>query len=467
MTSNRSCFRTLQEPRKLLIKNAKTIICSKGSINAKSILVSGRRIAAIGEKSKIRQDHGSWEIELDASNCLVMPGFVNNHSHIAMSLLRGMAEDLPLFNWLRDKIWPIEAKLKPWQIEIGAALGAVEALLAGTTTVNTNYIYDRIGSEASALKAVGMRAAISHGIFDWTREKGLRATEDLCTHFHGADEGRIRVATSPHSAYTCSPDLLKNIETLRRKLNEKNGKKYPILNTLHVAESSTEAEEIKSKYAVDAKRGVANYLYSLGVLNQDTICAHSIHLTEDDYLAFRNSHASIASCPISNLKVGVGVADLPRAISEGITVSLGTDGPASNNTLDMFETTKMASLLAKGLKGDTTQLGSEESFLLATFGGAKSLHQENDIGGIFEGAKADLVLMDLSNISALPFYNPFNYITYSARSRDVRDVLVDGRILVRNGKVQTINLENLRERISLATTEIASDFCQKIDTFGA
>ena len=457
MTSNQSCFRALDKPRKILIENARIILGSKGTIQEKSILISDRKIVAIGDKTAIEQAQGSWELDLDASNCLVMPGFVNNHSHIAMALLRGMAEDLPLFNWLRDKVWPIEAKLKPWQIEIGAALGATEALLSGTTTVNSNYIYDSAGSEASALKAIGMRGVISHGIFDWTREKGLKATEDLAAHFHGKDEGRIRIATSPHAPYSCSPELLKSIEALRRKLNEKYGKDYPILNTLHVAESNAEAEEIKSRYNVDAKRGVVSYLYSLGVLNSDTICAHSIHLTEDDYLAFRESRASIASCPISNLKVGVGVADLPRAISEGIVVSLGTDGPASNNTVDMFETTKMASLLAKGLKGDTTQLSSKESFLLATAGGAKSLHQEAQVGSIFEGARADIVLLDLSSISAMPFYDAFNYIAYSARSRDVRDVLVDGRILVRDGAIQTVNLQILKENISSAVSEIASD----------
>jgi 5-methylthioadenosine/S-adenosylhomocysteine deaminase len=456
MTSNQLCFRSLDRPRRILVENARVLITSRKAITGKSILVSDRRISAIAEKSEIRRKHGSWDLELDATNCLVMPGFINNHSHIAMTLLRGVAEDLPLFDWLRDKIWPIEAKLKPWQIEIGAALGAVEALLGGTTTVNTNYIYDPEGSEVSALKAIGMRGVVSHGIFDWTAEKGLKATEDLCANFHGADSGRIRIATSPHSAYSCSPDLLREIEALRKKLNQKYGKKYRVLSTVHVAESKAEAGEIKSKYHVSTRNGVASYLYSLGFLNRDTVCAHCVHLEDRDYVAFRKTNASIASCPISNLKVGVGVADLSRAISQGITVSLGTDGPASNNTLDMFETMKMASLLAKGLRGDTTQLGSRESFMLATYGGAKALHQEMEIGSLSQGARADFVLMDLTNVSAIPFYDPFNYIVYSARSRDVRDVIVDGRIIVRSREVQTIDLENLRKKVASATHEIFS-----------
>jgi 5-methylthioadenosine/S-adenosylhomocysteine deaminase len=457
MTTKQSIFRNLEKPRNILIENTRMMIAPHKVIKGKSMFLSNRKILAIGEKSEIRQNFGSWELRLDASNCLAIPGFVNNHTHIAMALLRGVAEDLPLFNWLRDKIWPIEARLTPQQIEIGATLGAVEALLSGTTTVNTNYIYNRDGSEASALNTIGMRAFVSHGIFDWTAEMGLRATMDLCSTFHGVDDGRIRVVTSPHSPYSCSPNLLKEIEVLRKRLNEKYGKKYPVLSTVHVAESEAEATEIRSRYGVNTVKGVADYLDSLEVLNEETVCAHCVHLTKEDYSAFRKTRASIASCPISNLKVGAGVADLPKAISEGITVSLGTDGPASNNALDMFETMKMASLLAKGLKGDTTRLGAKECFQIATDGGARSLHMEGEIGSLVKGARADLVLVDLSNISALPFYDPFNYLVYAARSKDVRDVLVDGRIVVRDGEIQTVSLENLREAVTSAIQDIAVD----------
>lgn len=446
----------MEKPRDVLVENARTAITPDGPVENASILISDRKIVVIGDKSEIRKKYGKSDLVIDASNSLVMPGFVNNHSHIAMALLRGLAEDLPLFNWLRDKVWPIEAKLKPWQIEVGAILGATESLLCGTTTINTNYIYAAEASEASALESIGMRGLISHGIFDWTEEKSLRLTEDLVAHYHGNDDGRIRIATSPHSAYSCSPELLKKIHFLKEKLNQKYGRKYSVLCTIHAAESSAEAEQIKHKYGVDAKRGVIKYLESIGFLDSDTICAHSIHLTQEDYKAYSATRASIASCPISNLKVGVGVADLPRAISEGITVSLGTDGPASNNTLDMFETTKIASLLAKGLKGDTTQLTSRQSFLLATEGGARSIRQEGEIGRLAVGSKADVILVDLSNISALPFYDPYNYLVFAAQFGDVTDVLVDGRIIVRNHAIQTVNLEKLRERVSSAVSEIST-----------
>jgi 5-methylthioadenosine/S-adenosylhomocysteine deaminase len=455
LTSNLSCFRRLEKSRDILIQNAKFVLTPKGPLEKTSIYISDRKIAAIGEKSEIKRKYGNAEKIIDATNSLVIPGLINNHSHVAMALLRGLAEDLPLFNWLRDKVWPIEAQLKPWQIEVGAILGATEALLSGTTTINTNYIYDPKASEASAIERTGMRGLVSHGIFDWTEEKSVKLTKDLVANFHGKDHGRIRIAISPHSAYSCSPGLLKRIRALKDEMNAKYGRKYSVLSTVHAAESLAEAGEIKTKYGVDAKRGIIKYLESIGFLDSETIIAHSIHLTDDDYGAYSSTKASFASCPISNLKVGVGVADLPRAITNGITVSLGTDGPASNNTLDMFETMKMASLLAKGLKGDTTQLTSKQTVALATQGGAKSLRQEGEIGKIAVGFRADISLLDLSRITALPFYDPYSYLAFAARSGDVSDVLVDGRILVRNRQIQSVDLKKLRERVLAAVSEIS------------
>ncbi len=440
------------------MEDAAVVLTDKGPVKDCSILISEEgRIRAIASKSSIREEYGSvWEETIDAKECIMMPGMINNHSHIAMTLLRGLAEDLPILNWLRDKIWPLEANLKPWQIEVGGIVGAVESLLSGTTNVNSNYFYDPSGSEASALYNTGMRGTLSHGIFDWTEEKGLRLTSEFVQEWHGRDQGRLRIATGAHSAYSCSPGLLKKIEDLRGSLNEKFGEKYPILSTIHVAEARTEANEIDAKYVADAKRGIADYLLRIGVLTKDTVAAHCIHLLDDDYAAFKKAGASIASCPVSNLKVGMGIADLTRDMAEGITVSLGTDGPASNNTLDMFETTKMASLLQKGIKGEATLLSSKLVFELATIGGAKSLHQENEIGSLAIGKRADIVIVDLSRISAVPFYDPYNHLAYSARGGDVKHVLVDGRIVVRDGKIRTVDLEKMKEMVSRAVYEVAS-----------
>ncbi|MHB1909496.1 MAG: amidohydrolase family protein [Nitrososphaerales archaeon] len=453
MSEDQFCVLPLPKRQVLLIKNAKAILAEQAS-PADGIAIIDGVIQCIANTADLRRQFGKFDEEIDATNCLVVPGFVNNHSHVAMSLLRGLAEDLPLLDWLKNRIWPLEAKLKPWHIEVGALLGSAEALLSGTTTITSIYFYDPSGSEASAALATGIRGVFAHGVFDWTEEKALAATRAYVEHFHGKDSGRIRIATSPHAPYSCSPKLLKTIEDLRQNLNLQFGKTYPVLNTIHVAEARTEPKDIEKKYGVDVSKGVVYYLHSLGVIGPETIAAHCIHLTEHDYVALQKSQTTIASCPVSNLKVGMGVANLQKALSHNILVSLGTDGPASNNTLDMFETCKVASLLAKGLSGDTTALSSRESFSLGTINGARSLHQNNEIGSLREGKRADIVILDLSSANAIPYFDPYNYLVYSAKSSDVRDVIVDGRILVRNRALLTVDLEKLASKVSQAVSEI-------------
>jgi 5-methylthioadenosine/S-adenosylhomocysteine deaminase len=434
----------LPPPSSILIRDGRYVLTDKGPISNKSIYVNDRKILDIGDTKSLLRRHGVPDLTVDASTCIVMPGLVNNHSHIAMSLLRGYAEDLPLLEWLHRKIWPAEAKLSPEDIHLGALVGCAESLLSGTTTITTIYFYDHKGSEAHAIAETGIRGLVAHGIFDRTRKEGLAKTELLARDWHGHDSGRVRVATSPHAPYSCSPELLKEIESLRTHLNERYGSEYRVLNTLHVSEARNEVEEIEKRYRVDAKSGVAKYLDSLGVLNEETICAHSIHFSSGDYESMVRTKASIASCPVSNLKVGMGIADLPRAISSGLTVSLGTDGPASNNSLDMFETIKMASLLPKGTRGDTTLMDARTTFQLATIGGAKSMHVDQDAGSLATGKKADIVIVDLSAINSEPVYDPYSHLVYAAKASEVKDVIVDGRLLVQNRKLIHLNVERLK-----------------------
>lgn len=442
----------LPPPTSILINDAKFVLTEKGTLTNKSVYVRERSIADIGDSKELLRKYGPPERTLDASSCLVMPGLVNNHSHIAMTLLRGFAEDLPLLNWLQDKVWAAEAKLTPEDIYIGALIGCVESLLSGTTSLTSSYFYDESGSEAQAVAESGLRGLLAHGVFDWTRRDAFERTEGLVKRWHGYDDGRVRAATSPHAPYSCSPDFLKELEYFRSEFNEKHGQDYRIMNTLHVSEARTEIEEIQRKYNVDASHGVANYLDSLGVLNSETICAHSIHLTDEDFASMKKTGASIASCPISNLKVGMGIADIPKAIATGVTVSLGTDGPASNNSLDMFETMKMASLLQKGVHGNTTLMKAQDTFEIATLGGARSMHQEKDIGTLSKGKKADIAIIDLSGIHSSPLYEPYSHLVFSARSSDVRDVIVDGRLLVKNRENLHIDLESLK-RLAMKAIE--------------
>ena len=440
----------LPEPSSILIRDARFVLVDGGYLSNKSVFVSDRKIVGVGDTEELIRKNGTPEETIDASKCVVAPGLINNHSHIAMSLLRGFAEDLPLLNWLRDKIWPAEAKLKPEDIHIGALIGCVESLLAGTTSITSVYFYHQNGSEAQAVSESGLRGVLAHGVFDWTGKEALEKTREFVTHWHGHDYGRVRIATSPHAPYSCSPALLKEVEELREELNQKHGNDFRILNTLHVSEARNETQEIEERYKVSAKSGVADYLDKLGVLNSDTICAHSIHLTEEDLLSMKKTGSSIASCPVSNLKVGMGIANIPRALENGVAVSLGTDGPASNNSLDMFETMKMASLLPKGVYGNTTLMPASKTFEIASLGGAKSLHLEHEIGSIAKDKKADLMLVDLSRVHSTPLYDPYNHLVFSAKSSDVRDVIVDGRLLVKERRVLHIDIAGLKDAASRA-----------------
>ncbi|MCL4519771.1 MAG: amidohydrolase [Thaumarchaeota archaeon] len=449
-----SLVRKLPEPTSILIRNARFVLTNDGYVSSKSIFIQDRKIVDIGESEELVRKYGTPQDIIEADSCIVAPGLVNNHSHIAMSLLRGFAEDLPLLSWLRDKIWPAEAKLQPQDIYLGALIGCIESLLAGTTTITSIYFYSEHGSEAHAVSESGLRGVLAHGVFDWTAKEALSKTEEFVKHWHGHDEGRVRIATSPHAPYSCSPDLLKEIEDLRVSLNQRYGNEHRVLNTLHVSEARNERKEIEERYKVSVKDGVARYLDGLGVLNAETICAHSIHLTDDDFASMKRTGASIASCPVSNLKVGMGIAEIPRAISQGVTVSLGTDGAASNNSLDMFETMKMASLLQKGYFGDTTLMKSRETFELASAGGARSMHRVHEIGSIAKGKKADLMIVNISGVHSTPLYDPFNHLVYSAKSSDVRDVIVDGRVLVRDRKVPHIDIEGLKSEASKAVERL-------------
>ena len=447
-------YNGLPEPSTILIKNPRFIITDQGAITNRSILVDNRKIRMIATESRIRHECRRPHDVIDASGCIVIPGLINTHSHIAMSLLRGYAEDLPLMEWLKGRIWPAEAKFKPKHIELGAALGAAEMLRSGTTSAVSMYFYDKSGSEAAAMYNSGLRGIATHSAFEWAKSSALKKTEDMVKAWHGADNGRIRIATSPHSPYTCGPDLLKDMEAKRSELNFKYGSEYRIINTIHVAEAATESNEIKSAYKVSTKSGIAVYLDSLGAINSETVAAHAVHLTDKDIKVFSRSRASIASCPISNLKLGAGIAKISKYISSSINVSLGTDSAASSNLLDMFEVMKMASLIQKGTVGNLTVMDARQSFESATINGAKAIGQDGSIGSIKEGKRADMVIMSLKSPSAIPIYDPYGYLSFAAKSSDVRDVMVDGRILVKGGDILTINMEKLEKGINAAKRDL-------------
>lgn len=410
------------------------IVSDKGPIFEGALAFEDDRILGVGSASDVSNRFHGFE-KIDVSNCIVMPGFVNAHTHTAMCLLRGSAEDMSLHDWLEKRIWPLESHLTPRDIETGALLGAYEALLSGTTTLNSQYFYSPEGSEAHAFAKSGIRAVVGHGFFEQTREEGLRLTSEMAKKWHGSENGRIRISVDPHSTYSTGPGAYRDAYELMLELNNQFGDKGEIFLHTHVAESPTEAEMVKSNFNVHFDGGVVNYLHNLGVLSENMVAVHTIHVSDEEIALLRKANVRVALNPVSNLKVGMGVAPYVRLKTAGIQVGLGTDGAASNNTLDMFESLKLLPLLQKGLSGNAASVPATEAFETATLGGAKALKWNDEIGLIREGYKADVVVLDISNMHSQPLYNVYSHLVYSARSSDVRHVFVDGRQLVEDGRI--------------------------------
>lgn len=422
-----------------------TVLTPRGPVRNGAIAIEGNRIEGVGRAEDIRRNFSQLE-RLDSRGCLVIPGLVNSHTHCAMTLMRGYAEGMSLMDWL-NSIWKVEAKLTPQDIELGAQLGAYEALLSGTTTLNSQYFYSDEASEVHAFVKTGIRAVVGHGFFERTRETGLKLTERMARRWHGADGGRIRISVNPHAPYSTGPDTYIEAVQLARKLNGELGDKGRVIVHTHVAEAADEVKQVEENFNVDASGGIVKYLDGLGVLSDLMVAAHVIHLSDDEVEILRAKGVAVALSPVSNLKLAMGVAPYAKFRAAGLRVGLGTDGPASNNSLDMFESAKVLSLIEKQTMGDPSAVGSQEAFYLATMGSARAIGWGEEIGALERGYRADVVILDAGGLHSVPLYDEYDHLVYSAKSSDVRDVFVDGRQLVERGKIIGLEYEGFRKRV--------------------
>jgi len=373
---------------------------------------------------------------LDGRGKAVLPGFVNCHTHAPMTLLRGVAEDVPLDVWLREYIWPVEAKMKPEHIYWGALLACLEMSLTGTTCFCDMYFHEDQVAEA-VLKA-GLRAVLAPGIMDITGPK-LGETllkEALKVHreYDGAGDGRIRVFLGPHAIYTCSPELLEQVKEEADRLEM----------GIHIHLSETEGE-VRNCLKEHGKTPVG-FLNDLGLLGPRMLAAHCIYLTDEDISLLAKRGVKVAHCPVASAKIGTGVARVPELLKAGVEVGLGTDGPASNNTLDMLETVKFACLLHKAVRKDPTILKAGEALEMATIGGARALGLSDQIGSLTPGKKADFVVIDLKRAQTTPLHDPYAAVVYSARSGAVEHVFVGGQPIVRDGQHIKLNAEEVLKK---------------------
>lgn len=422
-----------------------TVLTPRGPVRNGAIAIEGNRIEGVGRAEDIRRNFSQLE-RLDSRGCLVIPGLVNSHTHCAMTLMRGYAEGMSLMDWL-NSIWKVEAKLTPQDIELGAQLGAYEALLSGTTTLNSQYFYSDEASEVHAFVKTGIRAVVGHGFFERTRETGLKLTERMARRWHGADGGRIRISVNPHAPYSTGPDTYIEAVQLARKLNGELGDKGRVIVHTHVAEAADEVKQVEENFNVDASGGIVKYLDGLGVLSDLMVAAHVIHLSDDEVEILGAKGVAVALSPVSNLKLAMGVAPYAKFRAAGLRVGLGTDGPASNNSLDMFESAKVLSLIEKQTMGDPSAVGSQEAFYLATTGSARAIGWGEEIGALERGYRADVVILDAGGLHSVPLYDEYDHLVYSAKSSDVRDVFVDGRQLVERGKIIGLEYEGFRKSV--------------------
>jgi 5-methylthioadenosine/S-adenosylhomocysteine deaminase len=382
------------------------------------VYIEGRRIAEIGKKREA-------DVVIDGRGKLALPGFVNLHTHAAMTLFRGWADDLDLSTWLETKIWPAEAKLTPEDVYWGTKLACLEMIKSGTTTFNDMYFH--MDQAAKAVKDMGLRAFLSEGIVDLNdperAAKQLRTAEEANRRIEALKTDRITPVFGPHAIYTVSKDSLLRIRELADKRRA--------LIHLHLSETKREVDECLAQTGMRPTK----YLESLGFLGKDVIAAHGCWLDRSEIEVFARTGAKVAHCPISNMKLATGAAMPYSALkAAGVGMGLGTDGAASNNSLDMFETMKAGALLQKFAHGDPRALPATEAFGLATLGGAQALGI--DAGIVARDRLADLVLVDPRRPELTPRHDDISNWVYSAHGNVVDTVICDGVVLMENRRVK-------------------------------
>ncbi len=374
---------------------------------------------------------------------LILPGLMNSHTHAAMVLFRGLADDLPLKTWLEDHIFPAEARLTSELVALGTELACAEMIRCGTTSFVDMYMFE--DSVASVADRVGLRAWLGEGVFDFpspsfsSGEEALKETERLMDKWKG--HPRITITVDPHTPYTCRPELLKHSQKLAEARDA--------LIVIHLAETEWENAEIRRLCGVSP----AEHLDRLGLLGDRLLAIHCVSLSKNDISLLARRDVRVVHCPESNLKLASGIAPVPELLEAGVTVALGTDGAASNNDLDLMSEMDTAAKLHKGVRKDPTLISAPEAFSMATTWAAKALHRE-DLGCLREGSKADLIVVDMNQVHLRPCYNPISHLVYAARSGDVQDVMVAGRMLMEDRVLTTIDEGRLLERLSRAVGEL-------------
>ncbi|MBF0210926.1 MAG: amidohydrolase [Desulfamplus sp.] len=421
----------------ILIKNGVvlTIDSQMRVIQNGYVAVKDSLIVGVGSSDELLAANLVADEVIDAKDRIIMPGLINSHTHASMAIFRGIADDLPLMEWLNNHIFPAEAKLTPDLVYIGAKLACAEMILSGTTCFCDMYLFE--DEVAKAAYDSSMRAVVGEVLYDFPSpcygeiEKGFAYVEDMIDRWRAKSGSLIRVAVEPHSTYLCAPNLLQRAAQIANK-NE-----IPLI--IHVAETLSECSEIKKRYGATPVK----FLADIGVLGPNLIACHSVHLTDEDIELYKSFDVKVAHCPESNMKLASGVAPIPKIIDSGICVGLGTDGAASNNDLDMLLEMDTAAKLHKVFTMNPEALDSKTAVKMATINGAKVLGLDKITGSLEVGKQADIIVIDVSAPHLVPMYNPYSHVVYSATGRDVVLNIIDGKIVMRDRRLFTIDIDSV------------------------
>ena len=402
-----------------------------------AIAIRGERILAAGPKSEIEQRYQARQ-RLDRPDAILAPGLIDTHTHAAMSLFRGIADDLRLQEWLEHYIFPAEARnVTPEFVRWGTRLGCLEMLLSGTTTFTDMYYFEDVVAEAT--KEAGMRGVLGETIIGFpspdakTPADALAFTDRFLTRFH--DDPLIVPAVAPHAIYTNSDKTLKAC----RALANRHG--APLV--IHLSETKHENDECFAKRKLTPTQA----LDALGIFNGRTVAAHAVWVDEADLAILKARGVGIAHCPSSNMKLASGIAPVTRMLALDLAVGLGPDGPAgSNNDFNMFEEMDLAAKLQKVATGDPRNLPAEAAVEMATIRGARALGMEKEIGSLESGKRADLITIRLDRPNAVPLYNVYSQMVYALKGSDVEDVMVNGKLLVKDAQPLTINAAQIEAK---------------------
>lgn len=434
-----------KEPASLIL-TGKYLVTMDGSmtvIEDGGIAIAGDTIRETGKARDILDKYKGSEILVEEHG-LIMPGLINVHTHAAMSCFRGLADDLPLMQWLQDYIFPVEATLTPELVYHSTLLSICEMIKSGTTSFCDMYLF--AADVARAAEISGMRAWVGEVLYDFPSpnygdlDNGFVYVEKLFQHYTG--HSLITPTVDPHAVYTCSPGLLSRLGEVA---DQKNA-----LYVIHLAENREEVDTCLERYG----RTPVMHLEKLGLLNDRVVADHCVMLTDEEIDLMAERGVKIAHCPESNMKLASGIAPVDRMLAAGVTVGLGTDGSASNNDVDMFGEMDTAAKIHKVNRLDPTVIDAATAVRMATTRGADVLGAGGYLGSLEAGKKADLILIDLDKPHLTPIYNPLSHLVYAVRGADVKHTVINGRVVMRGRELTTLDEQSILEKMRQIGAEI-------------